>query len=53
MGNKQFDAGCFKCVEEMQKTTSGGVASNILASKMQQNLAQQDLNSIHLCSKHS
>ncbi|QEH62405.1 hypothetical protein SCHIN_v1c12120 [Spiroplasma chinense] len=50
---KDFDSGCFKCVEEMKKTNNGGAAAGILAMKMQQGIAQQDLDNIHLCKKHS
>ncbi|AUM63050.1 hypothetical protein [Spiroplasma monobiae] len=51
--NKDFDSGCFKCIEEMQKTNQGGAAASILAMKMQQGVANQDLDNIHLCSKHA
>ncbi|AOG61085.1 hypothetical protein SHELI_v1c11380 [Spiroplasma helicoides] len=50
--SKDFDSRCFKCVEEMQKGKQGGAAS-ILAGKMQQGLAGQDLDSIYVCPKHS
>lgn len=53
MANKSFDSTCFKCVEEMKKEKQGGAAANILAMKMQQGLAGQDLDSIKVCSRHS
>ncbi|AUB32170.1 hypothetical protein [Spiroplasma floricola] len=51
--NKEFDSSCFKCVEEMQKSKQGGAAASILATKMQQNVANQDLDSIHVCKRHA
>lgn len=49
---KEFDTNCFKCVEEMSNG-AGGAAANILKMKMQQGLANQDLDSIHICKRHS
>ncbi|ARU90881.1 hypothetical protein SCLARK_0057 [Spiroplasma clarkii] len=47
-----YDMKCFKCIEEMQKDNKGG-AVNILKMKMQQSVANQDLDSIYVCAKHS
>ncbi|WP_342258753.1 hypothetical protein [Spiroplasma endosymbiont of Dioctria linearis] len=50
---KEFDSSCFKCVEEMRKTNQGGSAASVLAMKMQQNVANQDLDNIKVCSRHA
>lgn len=52
MSEKQFDSRCFKCVDEMQKTGQGGAAARILAMKMQENVANQDVDNIYVCARH-